>query len=126
MFIDSFAHPALLLLDLSKSVRRRKRGSNEKLSRTKDAMLARKDHQRTRAIISRKRRHWKSLIGHVQEDEPQEDLSVPTQSGSDAEAWEYLDPCDVPTATSYYERFTVWLFSMIRRSAPSQAVGNSS
>ena len=120
--------PKCLILDPIKSnVRRRKRGSNEKLSRTKDATLARKDSKRTSAILGRKRRQWKSLSGQVAEDDPPEDVSVRLAQGdSDTEAWEYLDHIDAPTVTSYYERLTGWLFSVFRGPLPSRAFGKTS
>ena len=88
-------------------------------------MLARKDHQRTRAILGRKLRHWKTLRGRISGDEQPEDLPILPQ-GDCTEAWEHVDHCDAPTATTIYERFTAWLFSMLRRPARMRAVGTTS
>lgn len=96
---------------------RRRRGPQERASRAKDAYLVRRDEQRARAVLLRKRRAWKRLAGARAEEEEIE--SYVTEAATallpEGDDWEHVaaTPPDAVEGATYYRRFTGWLLSWL-------------
>jgi len=114
---DVCAHPA-------KMHRRRRRGPGEQVSRAKDALLVRKDGQRVRAVLLRKRRLWKEgrMVAAIAEDggracqSDRDDAERRAPLDPAPDDWEHVEPGTfAPSeAASIYKRIATWVRRLFR------------